>query len=297
MDKVFIKEIYNQLIDRLIEKEPVSLHQAVVNGAILGEYIVKKQLSKKSPLAPYRLDYLRTAHSDLALLIAGEETSEQLKYEDLGILLDRAKALGVMDEGALDLIAKIKAYRNMVMHDPDCSYDDLEASARLLELLTKHSKVIKTVLGLELTKKQDTQLQQTLRYVESKINNRLSTKITAARETFFSLTKVERGEHIRRGIWHTGAEDSLIGGMLCPSCKNNTLHYLFSIDFDYSRDGGSTVHGGAWLECIACDLNMSEYDFDELWDNPSYADKKKPDISWKEYYDHKHLEENAYEYM
>jgi hypothetical protein len=297
MNSAFIRTTHTQLIELIKVREVTEVNQAVLSGALLGEYLIKKALAAKSPIAPYKLDYLGSAHSDFATLITGDgELSSKLRYENIGILLSRSKALKSINHDAIDLIAKIKDVRNGIMHDPDYTYDIWEAHARLLELFAKHSELFKEHLSLTTAADDVSNLSGVLSYIERKIANRLENKITRSRTYFFGLSKPEKTAALDLGIEETGAEDSLIEEMLCPACKNKRLHYLFSVDVDWNPDG-VLYHSSTWFECTACGLTMSEYDFDDLYDNPQqFIESQEPDPTWLEYYDYKDAQENAYEY-
>lgn len=53
-----------------------------------------------------------------------------------------------------------------------------------------------------------------------------------------------------------------------------------------------------WFECHVCKLSMSEYEFDDLCQDPSaFTKRNQPDSSWDEYYQLQHFQENIYDYI
>lgn len=297
MDVTFTNELYAQLKAIISNDGAAGLKHAVMTGAQMGEYVVKKALADVSPIAPYKLDYLKTAHSDFSALLLGRQVSDKNRYEDMGVLLDRAKALDCLDAKVIDIIARIKNYRNGVMHDPEYQFDELEAHARLLELVTSHSDLFSKYLQIEVSAEDLAMMKKVLGKVEKSISDRLINKIIKSRDHFRSLSKEEKAAQLERGPSETGADHEIISNMLCPACFNKTLHYLLTVDVDWNPDG--VIHlSSTWFECTACELQMSEYDFDDLYENPKeYINKNTPDESWKEFYQHQDFEQNAYEYM
>ncbi len=299
MNDRFIQYTYRQVIDTIQQRDvDVSeLAQAVVQSALIGEYLLKIVLRGINPLAPYKLDYLKRAHLDFAALVRGEDVSSSLRYEDIGVLLDRAKALGVLDDRVIDLISKIKADRNTITHDPDHEFDKWEAQARLIKLFVNNRELFEKHLSLVISEADLSKVNSALKTTEQRIANRLDNIIRSTRDEFNKLSEADQQERIDEGYGDISAEGSVIDDMFCPSCKNLTLHYLFTVDFDWNPDGVITS-GSTWFECHACGLTMSEYDFEDLYDNPrKYAGINKPHPTWDEYYSYKDLQENAYEYM
>lgn len=299
MNSRFIQFTYRQII-AAIQKKDIDLSelaQAILQGALLGEYLTKVALQKINPIAPYQLEYLKRSHADFAALVGGSETSSKLRFEDIGILLDRAKALKIFDDDLADLISKIKTDRNIIMHDPAHEYDKWEAQARLIKLFVNNQELFKKHLSLIMSAPDLDQLKKALAYVENRIANRLDTKIKKLREAFEALGKTDKNARIKEGYQNISADGSAFDNMLCPACKNQTLHYFFAVDHDWNPDGVITT-SSTWFECHACGLDMSEYDFDDLYDNPrKYSGLSEPHPTWEEYYKSKDFEENAYEYM
>jgi hypothetical protein len=298
MDKDFLEKTHTQILEELKTTSPSNLTQAVLCGALLSEYLIKESLSAVCPIAPYSLQYLHNAHADFAALLkkTGVQSSK-IKYEDIGVLLDRAKALECVDARAIELIGAIKTVRNNIIHDLRSRYDRLEAHARLLELFMDYASLFETYLGIKLNDDYVQQLSITRKDIERQIDERLENKIKHAMELYDKLTPTERSERIDHGAADIIAEGSIIESMLCPACNNNTLGWYYFVDADYNYDG-IIYNCCGWFECPVCELHISEYDFENLFEEPQkYTKRQEADESWLEYFDHKHLQENAYEFM
>lgn len=299
MNAKFREVTFNQTIDEIKNKNAPNLAQAVLSTALLSEYLIKEVLYKINPLAPYSLSYLTSAHNDFAAVVlkSGEESS-RLTYDNFGVLLSRSKSLNALDEKAIELIGAIKNVRNGIAHKPKFDFDEPEAQVRMLQLFIDHREVFsETFPEMHLTEDIVTQLTETRTHIQAVINERLENRIKKAAEDYSSLSKEKKVELLESGGVVIEAEGRVLDDMLCPACNNRTLNLYFQVDFDYG-DGDTVISGSQWFACPICELSMSDYEFEDLNDDPNrYTKRTAPDESWNEYFNLKHAEENFYDYI
>jgi len=292
----FIETLHTRLIDDLLHGDKHVIELAIVSGVILGEYLVKESLRRENSLLPYNLSSLGSAHDMLAMIVKmGPEDAEGARYEDLGVLLQRAKSLSALPLDLINIIGRLKDERNRIVHDPRHEVDNLTSHSMLIYLLVDHRDLIKSVLGLDLPKDKQDEFKIKAPIIAKQLSNRLDHKIKAARELYGEFSKVEKSE-LKNAELNLVQDQFLMidKPMRCPACYNKTLYYTGVVDVDYDGPTASM-----WFECPACELEMSEYDFDELNTHPEkYTNLDHDgDESWSEYYDFVHMQENAYEYM
>ena len=294
-DTKLVNRIHGKIISDLKNGDVYDIEICVVMSLILAEYLVKETLRKENELLPYKLSRLQTEHKNMAYLIKmGPEDSPDAHYDDLGVLLLRAEELSALPKTALQLITSLKDGRNKVVRDPRHKIDQLVSHIDLIDLFVKHADIFKAVLGIELRDKDRISLEEKLTKLKLVHSNRLDQKIEHHRNEYKRLTKDER-ESLKGTTVSFGGDVFLVTPelMRCPSCYNLSLHYMGSVDVDY--DG---VTGSEWLQCGVCDLEMDDYDFDELVTNVrKYTSLSEEDESWSIYYDHKDWQANIYEYI
>lgn len=299
MNARFREATFNQTIDEIKKKNPLNLAQAVLSTALLSEYLVKEVLYKINPIAPYSLNYLAGAHNDFAAVaLKNGEESSRLTYENFGILLSRARALSALNEKVIELISAIKSVRNGIAHKPNFEFDEPEAQIRMLQLFIDYQETFREIFPeISLDKETVSRLTATRSHVQSVINERLENRIKKAAEGYSKLSKKEKDELLKSGGIAIESDGTAIDDMLCPACGNKTLSLYYQVDFDYG-DGDEVIHGSQWFECPICELSMSDYEFEDLNDEPNrYTKRTAPDESWNAYFDLKHLEENFYDYV
>lgn len=280
-DTTFIDAMHRRLISTL--KHDVDIQFAILDGAILSEYLVKEVLRRFNPLLPYNLSQLQNNHRALAyLLYMGPEDSPEARYEDLGLLLRRLKELSLVEFRVVELIEIIREGRNKIVHDPRHTVDILELHSTLIELLANYDNLFNDYMGLALSGRNKSLLLDMLKRLKKKLELRLDNKINKAREEYQKLSKSEKVKLKNAELRVSSQYFKLLDAMLCPSCYNKSLFYLEEM---YESEWG--IESVEFFMCSICKLEMSHYDFDELNTHPSqYSNLEEADESWGVYYDY-----------
>lgn len=282
MDKAFIENCYKQSIRIAENTNEDQLSQALVNATILYEYSVKLALKKANPLAPYSLDNLTNNPNDVAAIIKGERPSIRTKHEDLGILIDRLRAIGSENNRSLLLIQELASYRNAIVHDPHVEYDKIDAHSLILDLLIGTDNLLEKYLDLKPTSTQLESLQETAYIVERLVADKLENRIKHARE----LSKIP--EDVREQLsedpfWYGDEGDIVYDGIRCPACGKLTMSQRLFYDVDWNPDGVIEL-ARDWLFCSNCSLNMTTRELEDVNENPKQlAGFKKADKSWGDF--------------
>lgn len=300
MNSSFQKLLYDQMIDTLMgepEANADAMRQAVLNGALLSEYLVKEALRAKNPLAPYDLDRLNNAHGTLKkILESGPEDAPEARHADISVLLGRAEALEVLAQQHIELIARVKGVRNGIMHNAHQDIDDLRCQLELIQTFSDHAQAYKDTLGLELDPEKAKRFAQLNAQIVTMIEERLENRIAEAKATWAALSKAEQDARKATPVLD-GDEFEIVGPMACPACGNKSFHYIGYVDFDWNPDGVITL-SSAWLTCRLCEVKIDEDDLAEIVEDPKkYTKRDQPDPSWQEFFDYRHMAENAYDYM
>jgi hypothetical protein len=298
MNSSFQKLLHGQMADALTgepEANADAIRQAVLNGALLSEYLVKEALRVKNPLAPYDLSALNTSHATLKkLLQESPENVPEARHCDIGVLLERAAALDALPKELIDLIRKIKDVRNGVMHNAHQDIDDLKCQLELIQAFTKHAQSYKDVLDLNLTAEAAKKLSNLEPVIISKLEARLENRIAAAKAAWVALPKADKAARAQKPV---EGEFEFVGPMVCPACGNKSFYYVGSVDVDWNPDG--VIHlSSAWLTCGLCEVDIDEDDFAEIAEDPQrYTKREEADPSWQEFFDHRDMQENILDYV
>jgi hypothetical protein len=298
MNSSFQKLLYDQMTAALAnepESNADAIRQAVLNGALLSEYLVKEALRAKNPLAPYDLRALNTAHTTFKkLLEEGPENVPEARHCDIGVLLGRAAALDALPKELIDIIDKIKNVRNGVMHNAHQEIDDLKSQLELIQAFTKHAQPYKDVLSLTLTAETTKKLTDLEPVIISKLEARLENRIASAKAGWIALSKANKAARAQRPV---EGEYEFVGPMVCPACGNKSFYYVGSMDVDWNPDG--VIHlSSAWFTCGLCEVEIDEDDFAEIVEDPQrYTQREQADPSWQDFFDQQDMGQNIQDYI